>query len=229
MSPRLGVSGLKRTKTKRTVRTANIQRTRRMGFGLTYHEVACVDAAKGSPAWVLGTDQNHTRAHVITHAGFDATPGEQTPLPGYPGTLYRSTDSGNVHPDLVVWEKSRAYRGDPRPQDIIDETAGGALCVGAMHALRIVSIPPDEWTGQTKKPPRHWKIWRLLSAAERAIIANAAGMSARAVAAHIETACQALAKTGRVVGYTHKVHNLLDAAGLFLFVVGRMGKGGKRV
>lgn len=208
--------GLKRTKTKRAVRTANIERTRRAGFGAGVDCITCVDAAKLTPAWVLGIGAGLS---CITNAGFDATPGIDSPLPLHV----------DESPDLVVWEKSRAYQGDPRPQDIIDETAGGALTVGSMRAARIVSIPPDEWTGQTKKPPRHWKIWRLLSHAERAVIANAAGMSAAVVERHIDHACERLSKTGRVEGYTHKVHNLLDAAGLFLFVVGRMGRGGKRV
>lgn len=185
------------------------------GFASGGYEVAAVDAAKQEPAFVFGY------CGRIEAAGFDTTPGRDSPLKN-------GVHDQNI--DHVVLELSRSYgsRDAGKHGDIIAETCGGALTAGAMRAGRMTLVHPDEWAGQTQKPPRHQRIWEVLAPGERKIIAAAAGVQPRDVDIHIELACDAIA-LGKKPKYSHKVHNLLDAAGLFLFAVGRIKKGGGRV
>ena len=194
------------TRKQRPVRTVNIASTTRAGFAAG-KSVAAIDSAKKTPAVVAGYRDR------IGYAFFDE----------YPGT----GESPEQAPDIAVYEHARCRPDDPRPQDILDETAGGALTAGSLRARRIVPLSPDDWAASTKKPTRHERIWRELDAQERTRVARAAGMTAVQCANHIAAAVKAL-EQGRGPKYTHKVHNILDAAGIFLFAVGRLGRGMRR-
>ncbi len=198
------VSGLRKPKKPPgKVRTVTVKRAPVSGFARHLADVVAIDSAKLEPAWVCG------EGGEITSAGFDLNPGT-------------GNDNGDWYPDLVVWEKARAYPGDPRPQDIIDESCGGALLAGSLRARKCVALFPDEWTGQVKKAQRAWKIWKTLTIRERAVIASAGGMKPSTVGPYLDAACSG-------GPYSHKIHNLIDAAGIYLFAVGRIGRGAKRV
>lgn len=199
------VSGLRKPKKPSgKVRTVNVKRPPVSGFARHLVDVVAIDSAKLEPAWVSG------EGGEIWCAGFQKDPG------------LIDSDAGDWYPDLVVWEKARSYPGDPRPQDIIDESCGGALLAGSFRARKLQAIFPDEWGGQRKKAARAFRIWGTLTGRERAVIAKAGGMKLSAVARYIDKACAG-------GPYSHKIHNLIDAAGIYLFAVGRIGRGAKRV
>lgn len=177
----------------------------RSGFAQGPHVVLCVDAAKHTPAYALGSHG------VIQAVGFDSDPGRTV--------LYDN-------PDIGVLELSRSYgsRDAGKHGDIIAETCGGALTLGAQRAHQRVFVAPDEWAAQTKKPPRHANVWVFLTPTERKIVAAAVEWTTAQTVDHIMIACRAL-EMGKTPAYTHKVHNALDVAGLFLFSVGRVGRG----
>lgn len=196
----------------------------RSGFAIGPFDVAAVDAAKHEPAWALG------RSGQLQACGFDALPGTYS-LEGWLSDP--ETDSGLVEPTVCALELSRSYgaRDAGKHGDIIAETCGGALCAGSMRAGRVVLVHPDEWAGTASagkgkaKPVRHSAIWKVLTVSERMLVARIGGFpDAYALERHIETACEAIVY-GRTVRYTHKVHNLLDAVGLYLFAVGRIKRG----
>ena len=187
------------------------------GFARGCEWVAAVDAAKHAPAVALGC------TGVLTLVTFDLNPGA-------PGVKRISC------PGVVVLELSRSYgaRDTGRHQDILDETCGGALTAGALCGEQVVLVHPDEWAGQTEKPARHQLIWKQLKDPERELVAAASPAFNKithatpfAIQAHIEAACDALA-LGKTPKYSHPVHNLLDAVGLYLFAVGRIRKGGAK-
>jgi hypothetical protein len=93
---------------------------------------------------------------------------------------------------------------------------------GAPAALYVI---PEDWKGQFKKPPHHRKVWAELSPAERKVFAEGAGLEVDFITEKIETACQTLARTRKVTGYSWKAHNLLDAVGLGLWHLGRLHTG----
>lgn len=212
---------------RRTMRKApEVRIPPRSGFAIGPHFVAAVDAAKLTPAWALG------HSGQLQAVGLDSEPGVSC-CPGWP--VNPRSDSGTAEPAVCVLEVSppRGAR-DGNPHNIFEQNVGGALTAGSMRADSLVLVFPDEWAGQSKKPPRHWAIWNVLTPSERALVAEhfdkpleSACSDARVVALgeHIERACESLAY-GQTVRYSHPVHNLLDAVGLFLFAVGRIKRGG---
>jgi hypothetical protein len=200
------LTGLHKRK-QRPVRTVNIASTTRAGFAAELSHVVAIDSAKKTPAVVEGVAERIVRAY------FDATPGR--------------TDNSVPCPDVAVYEHARCRPGDPRPQDILDESCGGALCAGSFCAARVVPLFPDDWAASTSKPARHERVWRELDATERETVAAGGGMTVRQVANHIDAALKLLSE-GREPKYSHKIHNLLDAAGIFLFAVGRRSRGMRR-
>lgn len=207
------LTGLNKRK-QRPVRTVNIASTTRAGFAVGKSVVA-IDSAKKTPAVVV-CDPVKGRVDRIEHAFFDDTPGRGM-HPGYP----------SWSPSIAVYEHARCRPGDPRPQDILDESCGGALAAGSVRAMRVVPLFPDEWAASTSKPARHERVWAELDQAERQVVALAADMTVRQVENHIKAALKLIAE-GRDPKYSHKVHNILDAAGILLFAVGRLGRGMRR-
>lgn len=176
------------------------------GFASSYQWVGAVDAAKHTPAIAAGA------GGFLDFVGFDPNPGI---------AFYQC-------PGIVVLELSRSYgaRDAGKHGDIIAETCGGALTAGAMRASKIVLVHPDEWAGQTEKPVRHQAIWHALSVDELKLLKAASGFDGDLLE-YIDAACNAIA-LGKKPKYSHPVHNLLDAVGLYLFAVGRIRKGGAR-
>lgn len=200
----------------------------RAGFAREAHTVAAVDAAKLAPAWALAA------AGVLVGCGFDGAPGNASPLP-HASELGAGSVVVPICPDVCALEVSPPRgQADGNPTNVFEMNVGGALCAGSMRAGQVVLVYPAEWTGTASpgkgqaKPPRHWIVWGLLSAAERVIVARAGGMSSKTLGAYIHDACEAIAH-GRAVKYSDPVHNLLDAVGLLLFALGRMGRGGAKV
>lgn len=201
----------------RTMRTLpKVAKRKLPGFARSMPVVAAVDAAKHAPAWALAD-----RGELI-FCGFDHHPGLGLDCP-----LLNPTTG-----DIVVLEASRSYgsKDHGKHGDILAEAIGGALCAGSMRAGEVVLIAPDEWVGTGPKPPRHQAVWEALTPDERALVAQQwkPGTWKGTLAQYIEAACDALSY-GRKVKYSNPIHNILDAVGLLLFALGRIGRAGAKI
>lgn len=209
---------------RRAMRTLpKVEKRKLPGFAKRHQRVAAVDAAKHAPAWAFA------ELGVLTACGFDATPGR-----GWPYI---------TSPDVAVLEASRSYgsKDHGKHGDILAESIGGALCAGSMRAGEVVLIAPDEWAGSassgkdTAKPPRHQAVWEALSPAERALIAvhfkpgpESPAFKVALLGTYIDCACIAISY-GRKPDYSDPIHNILDAVGLLLFALGRIGRAGAKI
>lgn len=114
-----------------------------------------------------------------------------------------------------------------RPQDLIALSFLGGVAAGyAAGAARrpVTAYTPSEWKGTEPKPTHHARLWAVLRADERAALGGAA------TGAAIERAVEAgaLDRWGNPgVSYyprAFKTHNILDAAALGCFHLGRLAK-----
>lgn len=133
-------------------------------------------------------------------------------------------------PHAVVIERPEVYPG-PQPtrsNDVVELAMKAAELGGQLQALGAPTpryVRPREWKGQVPKPIHHRRVWSVLDARERAVLCQIARYTAGEVELRIETACRRYAETGKVRGYSWQAHNLLDAVGLGLWDLGRMGRG----
>jgi hypothetical protein len=125
--------------------------------------------------------------------------------------------------------------GQTRGKDENDIVALGMAIGDLRGAIRAYCgveaqlVERSKWKGQVPKPIHHSRVWGALTPPERATFAGFAGTTVEYVTNKIETACAAFAQHGRVVRYSWRAHNLLDAVGLGLWDLARIGRGGKKL
>jgi hypothetical protein len=126
-------------------------------------------------------------------------------------------------PAILVIEKPQQDRRSAKvpPATLIELAWRGALIAGALRPLRIVEYEPAEWKGQTPKPAHHWKAWQVLTHRERLCFPEDTEERIRK-----GKEATARAGDGKLKSYSFEAANLLDAAALGLFHLGRIGKGG---
>lgn len=174
-----------------------------------------------SVLWAI--DPAHGKPHAMavfvggTLAALTTIDPKRPRLDGMPASAAR--------PDTIAVERPVCYpRSKTPPNDIVDlawdaAVLAGWLTLGGTYPGReLVVLRPAEWKGQVSKPIHHSRIWRVLTAGERALFPAA-------TEAKIEDAKKALAH-GRTPSYRWSTSDLLDAAGLGLFVLGRTRRGG---
>jgi hypothetical protein len=131
--------------------------------------------------------------------------------------------AARMAPDAVAVERpsfdGRIMRGVP-PGVIIDLAWNTARVAEALAGgCPVHEYPPGAWIGTTAKPVLHVRIWRALKPEERKFFHVT-------TAAEIERAAEHYARKRKVL--QHVSFNTLDAAGVGLFHLGRIGKGGTR-
>lgn len=134
--------------------------------------------------------------------------------------------------DRVVVEIP-TLRGDatPNPEDLLLIAVRGARLAqyAADSDAVITEYRPSEWKGNTPKPPHHARMWEALSPAERTLLGGV--RTHRAILAACKRgATDRWRKPG--ARYYRKSelpagisHDILDAAALALFALGRIRKG----
>jgi hypothetical protein len=128
-------------------------------------------------------------------------------------------------PDVLVAEKPQqdGRSGTVPPGTLIKLSWYGALTIGALRPLQFVEYEPDDWKGQVDKPTHHRRIWKELTPLERKCFPDD-------TEERINKGALATAKAGgKLTNYSFEAHNLLDAAGLGLFHLKRLGVGGVSV
>lgn len=136
----------------------------------------------------------------------------------------------------TLWiERMKVYQGKASkgedPNDLIDVTGASYFveaCIAMRGGPRANYVFASDWKGQIKKPIHHMRIWSVLTPLEKMRLAAVIGMSEDAIKKKIDEACQRLARTGKVTGYSWKAHNLFDAVGIGLWQLRRVGLAGHR-
>jgi hypothetical protein len=126
--------------------------------------------------------------------------------------------------DCVIEKPQQDGRsGRVPPGVLIDLAWNGALVAGSLRPQHLHCYTPDYWKGQVSKPVHHLKIWRVLEQHERECFP--ADTEAR-----IQKGVEATARAGgKLRSYSFEAHNWLDAVGLGLFHLKRIGKGGAKI
>jgi hypothetical protein len=139
--------------------------------------------------------------------------------------------SGDHDPRYVIVEQpqqdSRSW-GVP-PAVLIKLAWEGAslagLYAGASGAeLHAPSV--SDWKGGEKKPNHHRRLWAVLSEAERAVLGGAKTHAAIMAACEKGARCRWRLPSDQLYPSTFKTHNLLDAAALLMWALGRLDRVG---
>lgn len=127
----------------------------------------------------------------------------------------------------IVVEKPQAddRSENVNPRSLIALSWDGGQALGIARALaimaRVSEVTPGRWKGSESKPLQHRRLWGLLTAGEQVALGGTATWIA------ITQACErgALSRWGKPgAAYYGKndIHNLLDAAALGAWAVGRL-------
>lgn len=146
-----------------------------------------------------------------------------------PHDFARRLSSGNVVDARVVIEKPQADRRaeDVSPKSLISLSWAGGIAVGACLSqypeARLTEATPNAWKGSETKPHQHRRLWLMLGPQERLLLGGADTWRA------IDVACDRGAlnrwkRPGASYYGKNDVHNLLDAAALGAWAVGRLRK-----
>ena len=84
----------------------------------------------------------------------------------------------------------------------------------------------SEWKGGEKKPAHHARLWAVLSPAERAVLGGDATHRVIKAACEKGALCRWRLPSDQLYPSTFKTHNLLDAAALLMWALGRLTKEG---
>lgn len=118
----------------------------------------------------------------------------------------------------IVIEKPNINKNTPNWQSVLDVAWSGALVAGRCGG-NVQHYEPSQWKGSVVKPIHHGRVWAAMTQAERFLFPAE-------VPDIIQRAKETYARTGQVRKYDHDWHNNLDAVGLGLFALGRLGRGG---
>lgn len=171
------------------------------GFGKTSRGCACARFVDGRLRAVWFTRPDRVAAPAEARAG------------GLPA------------PTLIVWELPQDdSRSAGKASTLIRLAAEGGTLAGLLAGragARVRAVPAGEWTAGAPKPVRHGRLWRVLDADERGLLGG--GPTGDAIeAAKVAGALERWARPG-VAYYPARfnAHNLLDAVGLGVWVLGR--------
>lgn len=133
--------------------------------------------------------------------------------------------------DRVIVERPE-YQGrrsqNARPEDLMNLAWSGALLAGVYvgRGATLIEVAPSAWKGTEPKPQHHARLWEVLTPDERVILGGMA--TARAIADAVRKG--ALSRWGKpgALYYPRSftTHNLLDAAALGCWHLGRLQKRG---
>jgi hypothetical protein len=84
----------------------------------------------------------------------------------------------------------------------------------------------NDWKAGEKKPAHHKRLWAVLSPAERARLGGSKTSEAIELACEKGALCRWKAPSDQLYPRGFKTHNLLDAAALLLWALGRLSKEG---
>ncbi len=140
--------------------------------------------------------------------------------------------------NAVLWDVSHVVVEQPQqdarswgvPPAVLIKLAweGAALAglIAGSSGARLHCPTVSEWKGGEKKPAHHARLWAVLSEAERAVLGGVATYAVIKAACQKGALCRWKLPSDQLYPSTFKTHNLLDAAALLMWALGRLTKEG---
>ena len=106
-----------------------------------------------------------------------------------------------------------------------DGAALAGLYAGASGAV-LHAPTVNEWKGSENKVPMHRRLWKILTVSERVVLGGIKTGNAIDAAAEKGALCRWSKSGAELYPKAFKTHNLLDAAALLMWALGRLEKVG---
>jgi hypothetical protein len=137
--------------------------------------------------------------------------------------------------DRVVVEIPTVRPDTPNPEDLLLIAVAGSRLAErcAKNWRKVTEYRPTEWKGNTPKPPHHLRMWKALDARECALLGGHKTLAAIKAAClrgakdrwQMKGALYYRARELPKVNGQKITHDILDAAALALYALGRISRG----
>lgn len=138
--------------------------------------------------------------------------------------------SGIVYDHVIVEQPQQDARSYAVPPAVLIKLAWEGASLAGLYAGAsgaVLHAPTvTEWKGAEKKPAHHRRLWLVLNAAERAVLGGAKTEAAILNACEAGAMCRWSKPGAALYPASFKMHNLLDAAALLMWALGRLEKKG---
>ena len=132
--------------------------------------------------------------------------------------------------DVIVEQPQQDARSWGVPPAVLIKLAWEGASLAALYAGAsgaVLHCPTvSEWKGGEQKPAHHARLWAVLSEAERRVLGGAATYAVIVAACQKGALCRWKLPSDQLYPSTFKTHNLLDAAALLMWALGRLTKEG---
>lgn len=156
------------------------------------------------------------RSGVILHAWFERA------------SEFVDGPAGIKH--VVVEQPQQDARSWGIPPAVLIALAWEGAKLGGLYAGTCGAILHDplvrDWKAGEKKPAHHKRLWAVLEPSERALLGGAPTLQAINRACEKGALCRWSLPSAQLYPSTFKTHNLLDAAALLAWALGRLTKEG---
>jgi hypothetical protein len=144
----------------------------------------------------------------------------------------RATEVEGVEPVafVVVEQPQQDARSWGVPPAVLIKLAWEGAALAGLYAgasgAQLHCPTVSEWKGGEKKPAHHARLWAVLSPAERAVLGGDKTYVVIKAACQKGALCRWKLPSDQLYPSTFKTHNLLDAAALLMWALGRLTKEG---
>lgn len=132
--------------------------------------------------------------------------------------------------DVIVEQPQQDARSWGVPPAVLIKLAWEGAALAGLYAGAsgaVLHCPTvSEWKGGEKKPAHHARLWAVLSPAERAVLGGEKTHAVIKAACEKGALCRWKLPSDQLYPSTFKTHNLLDAAALLMWALGRLTKEG---
>jgi hypothetical protein len=142
---------------------------------------------------------------------------------------FRSEEaSGFAH--VIVEQPQQDARSWGVPPAVLIKLAWEGAALAGLYAgasgAQLHTPTVSEWKGGEKKPAHHARLWAVLSDAERRVLGGEKTYAVIKAACQKGALCRWKLPSDELYPSTFKTHNLLDAAALLMWALGRLTKEG---
>jgi hypothetical protein len=144
----------------------------------------------------------------------------------------RASDVEGVEPvdHVIVEQPQQDARSWGVPPAVLIKLAWEGAALAGLYAgasgAQLHCPTVSEWKGGEKKPAHHARLWAVLTPAERAVLGGDATHRVIKAACEKGALCRWKLPSDQLYPSSFKTHNLLDAAALLMWALGRLTKEG---
>lgn len=154
----------------------------------------------------------------LVHVGFERA------------SQFTTSPGGLVIQHVIVEQPQQDGRSWGVPPAVLIKLACEGMKLAGLYAGASGAVLHDptvtEWKGGEKKPAHHARLWAALSDAERRVLGGEKTYAVIKAACEKGALCRWKLPSDQLYPSTFKTHNLLDAAALLMWALGRLTKEG---